>query len=869
MKNFIYKIIRIIKCWTIVLMAGILFLGTGASGTARGIGRSQQGEVAEEEASTVSSTTEKEALETTEIPEETGQPEIMIENLKVLYKDTPEREVYCKKDEKVYYLNDTAILYFQLQEAFREKVAVFVKTIKDGRELVPVQEWQMGEKPESGEEQEDCFCVEYLEEGAYTVTVWGEDEKGDAGKTETIHFVIDKTAPVISDLCYANADGVIVPVYQTIYSSKDIRLQFQVEDMGVGVKEDGVFVSVKEERDHVFIAHREAGNRYYVMLPKDIEQPVLDDAVTIWANDCLGNESFVLSEHMKYSTDKPDIRMESSVDYSRWTNQAITFHITMEDIKSGLQRIVYRVNGKTVKKMEFFELVDSYDDILTVTDCAQKENGYLVEVEVTNHCGSVSKVKRRVYIDNVPPVVSLAGAGDGMHYNTDVKLTAEIEELSYRKTSVIYDITRVSAGQTDHMQTSPVYPEQCHDRISHVFTKEGFYKVCAVVTDGAGNTSRSDILSFVIDKTAPVLSISGVKNSSMNAKPVTILFRCQEEFFETNQVTIRTERMLDGKKAEENATNMVTARETEEMKRIFWKDGTYKVILSAVDKAGNIATSQTILFFVDATKPKIRITGTDNYEMWDGPATIRFSVTESYYTWNHVKITGTRRDVKGKQHKVELPAFSNYNKNSTMTQTFREDGVYEFRIVSKDRAGNKADSTIHFTIDQTAPVIYSIRDYADGVYEEFCLRQKLSGLFRDLTVISYRLLLNGIEYNGTDVVDAEGKYQLYVEARDELGHVARESIEFLIRHAGQEEVPDNQISGIVEEKTPLPESNAKAFQSGHPIWLKLNPGKSDSGEWLPAVFLLGVAVVFLLVCCLAGKRKRLRKGEDLDESSSI
>ena len=48
--------------------------------------------------------------------------------------------------------------------------------------------------------------------------------------------------------------------------------------------------------------------------------------------------------------------------------------------------------------------------------------------------------------------------------------------------------------------------------------------------------------------------------------------------------------------------------------------------------------------------------------------------------------------------------------------------------------------------------------------------------------MSYRILLNGVEYDGTTPVTEEGKYNLSVEVEDELGHKSTESAEFIIDH---------------------------------------------------------------------------------------
>ena len=124
----------------------------------------------------------------------------------------------------------------------------------------------------------------------------------------------------------------------------------------------------------------------------------------------------------------------------------------------------------------------------------------------------------------------------------------------------------------------------------------------------------------------------------------------------------------------------------------------------------------------------------------------------------------------------------NSGKVSSLRQEFVKDGVYDLVVSSKDEAGNTDKKEVHFTIDKNAPEIYLVESFDGGYYQDFQLSEDLDNIFKDLTVISYKILLNGIEYNGIDKITDEGKYNLYVEATDELGHNTVKTAEFIIDH---------------------------------------------------------------------------------------
>lgn len=646
-------------------------------------------------------------------------------------------------------------------------------------------------KSEYTSEEQRRFLAErtlqFSKEGIYEITFTGTDLAQNEAQEKKITFYIDHTAPQITNVRYSDVNGLIREKFHNIYSNKAIMVEFSVKDMVTLVNDQRVYVRIGKAQDQtadapLFIAHKSAGNRYYVYVPTDLKVNEFDNPVTIWAEDVLGNENHITSTNLVYNTVVPSIQMECDTDYSKWTNRNVTFHTTVADEKSGLKEVIYRVNGKTVKRVTFDKLVKSYDYDVTASESASRVTGYGVEVEVTNNCGTSNTVKRQVYIDKEKPKVTLSGVRNGTHYNTSQVFKTDVQDVSYNKTKTVYVISRKLDGRTYTASAAVFHSKKYEDACNRKIIKEGLYKIYAITTDGAGNQTVSNTITFVIDKTSPKVTVSGTAEDSMSGTPVTLDFTCEESFYATNQVSIQVEKSLDGATTTEEITGFPKNAKKLAMSHTFSEDGTYTVTISATDKAGNTARSQTMHFSVDRTKPEIRITGTGNYEQWSKPATVQFSVAESYYSGNRVVITGTRTDIDGNVTEVELPQFTNSGKLSSLSQTFQEDGIYSFEIVSRDEAGNQDSREIHFTVDQTKPQINKVGSCDGEYYQEFKLADSLEEVFKDLTVISYRILLNGVEYNGTDEITEEGKYNLYVEVEDELGHRNSENVEFIIDH---------------------------------------------------------------------------------------
>lgn len=620
--------------------------------------------------------------------------------------------------------------------------------------------------------------VTYDKDGIYEIRFDAKDKASNEA-TKTIRFSIDRTAPVISKISYSNVDGVIAPIYQKIYSRKDIVVAFKVRDSVTGVEDKNVYVTFGKDGKK-YRARKTTAGFYEIIIPKDIHVKSFDGRLTLWAGDLLGNQSRVTSKPIVYSTKHSRILMDCDKDISKWSNENVTFNVKVSDQSSGISQIVYRIDGEEIYKATFAKNTKEFAYELTASKNAATRDGYTVEVEVTNHCGTVTTASKTVYIDKAAPMISLSGIENGKHYSQDMLFTMEVSDVSYDATGVELFIERNLDGVAERIVVPFFTPDSYEDVAKYNVTGDGSYKIYAVATDGAGNKTVSNTLDFVIDKTAPKLSINNVKDKEVLASGVDVSFGCEESNYLQNKVTILVEQVIAGQKKTSQITEFPKKGKKQSISRRFDEDGTYTVTMEAVDVAGNVAEKKTVTFTIDKTKPEIIIDGCNNYELFDKPITLSVRVMEENFLDNEVEISGKCTDADGKTIDVELSPFESTSRESVLSYEAKTDGHYNFVVTVRDHAGNQDSKEIHFTIDRTKPVIQSLDNF-DGQYlQEFRLCETMDDLIKDLTVVSYRVLLNGVEYNGTDVVTEEGKYNLSIEVWDELNHLSEKSIEFMI-----------------------------------------------------------------------------------------
>lgn len=248
-------------------------------------------------------------------------------------------------------------------------------------------------------------------------------------------------------------------------------------------------------------------------------------------------------------------------------------------------------------------------------------------------------------------------------------------------------------------------------------------------TDAAGNTS--EVASFKvenIDKTAPVITVNGVQDKGLYNKSVVPVITVDDKD-SINAVTLNNE-AFDGKPIE--------------------KDGSYTLKVTATDKVGNKGET-TISFTIDKTLPSIAVSGVDNNGVYNKAVTPIITVDDkdaiTVVTLNNSTYDGKAVD---------------------------KEGSYSLKVTSVDKAGNKCELVVNFTIDKTAPVITIEGIENDKVYENVA-SAKIK--VNEGNIVAK---LNGKDYNG-ELIAAVGDYTIDVSSIDLAGNVSSKTVKFSIK----------------------------------------------------------------------------------------
>jgi large repetitive protein len=323
---------------------------------------------------------------------------------------------------------------------------------------------------------------------------------------------------------------------------------------------------------------------------------------------------------------------------------------------------------------------------------------------------------------------------------------------------------------------------------SYTFFEEGSYIINLNTKDKAGNSKIHDQLSFIIDKTNPVVKIDGVNNNSFNPENKNVTISIDELNFKTNNVSVTA--TIDGSPF--NIGNWDNNGKLSKLGYNFNRDGLYTILATAEDKAGNGPIAEKMTFTIDKTKPEIEITGVDNNAYYNVDKPVNVAIKDVNLDIN--KITVTRNGAR-----YNAGGFSVNGDQASFRHNFAGEGEYNILVEATDKAGNSFSKTMKFTIDKTKPVItpkfkgqnrvIKAGEYINEVFTpEFALDEA-----EDMIVSA--TLNNGANLGKNIPVAArEMSYTYKVLARDKAGNESTLEISFTLDTTK----PMLNISGVLD-----------------------------------------------------------------------
>ena len=428
--------------------------------------------------------------------------------------------------------------------------------------------------------------------------------------------------------------------------------------------------------------------------------------LSAWCKDNTGKVSNVVQINFTIDNTAPIISI-AGIEEGRTYQGAVTPSFTAEDL-NGIDSVTGELNGQ---------------QFISGTEVTA-EGTYVLELTASDMAGNTSSLTVTFAIDSTAPVISISGIEQGRTYRGAVTPLFAAEDLN----GIAY-VTGELNGQQFISGTE--------------VTAEGIYTLKLTASDMAGNTSSLTV-TFAIDKTAPVISVSGIEEGHSYKGTVTPLFTADDLF------TADALNNIDSVTGTLNGQQFISGTEVK-------AEGAYALELTASDIAGN-TSSLTITFAIDKTAPVISVSGIEEGHSYKGTVTPLFTADDLNGIDSFAGKLNGQQFISGTEVKAE--------------------GTYTLELTASDMAGNTSSLTVTFSIDKAAPVIK-----VSGIEQGRTYQGSVTPLFTagDLNgVDSVTGTLNGQRFVSGTEVKAEGTYALKLTASDTAGNTSSLTITFAI-----------------------------------------------------------------------------------------
>lgn len=385
-------------------------------------------------------------------------------------------------------------------------------------------------------------------------------------------------------------------------------------------------------------------------------------------------------------------------------------------------------------------------------------NDMVLEVILTDNAGNVSYDYVMFGIDKTAPVINVAydnNNGDvksnngSTYFNADRTATVTISERNFDPEKVEFTIANAEgnapeAVRIDEINDSIESTDETQHTYQITYSGDGVYTFDVKCTDRADKTSAEvkygesvAPTAFVLDKTAPTISVSYDNNSAANGKffnahrTATIVVK--EHNFDVNRVVINGTASLNGAAKAFPAAAWTSNGDVHTAIISYNEDADYTFAISMDDMAGNAITDASVSygtsvaakeFTVDTEIAKPVISNPTNGKPYQQEVPVSISSTDVNLE-NCVATllkTGREKDENDswkwvKDFRVDNVInlsndgqTSSFSINDLFEHERLNDGIYTLKIDVADKAGNTQSETVTFAVNRFGSV-YDYNQY--------------------------------------------------------------------------------------------------------------------------------------------------------------
>ncbi|MCK6803983.1 Ig-like domain-containing protein [Enterobacter cloacae] len=400
---------------------------------------------------------------------------------------------------------------------------------------------------------------------------------------------------------------------------------------------------------------------------------------------------------------------------------------------------------------------------------ALADNGYTVQVSVSDTAGNPGSASKAITLDTTPPTVSFnVVAGDDVINSVE---HAQAQIVSGTSTGAnVGDKVVITLGSNQYTTTVDVSGNWSVGVPASVISalNDGTVTLSAIITDSAGNSS-TQTHDVVVNTASVALTINTLSGDDViNAAEATtslVINGSSAQFASGTVVTVT----LNGKsytatiQSDGSWSTTVPAADVGAL-----ADGAnYQVAVSAQDSAGNSA-SATHSISVDTTAPVVSIatlSGDDVMNAAEAQQPLTVHGSSSAEAGQTVTVT-----LGGKTYTATVANDGTWTLDVPATDLAAlGQGALTVTASVNDKAGNNGQTTHTLTVDTVAPTVTISTVADDDIVNnaEQLAGQTISGTTTAEQGQTVTVSFNGHSYQAT--VAADGTWSVFVPGRDFLG----------------------------------------------------------------------------------------------------
>ncbi|MFS0865008.1 Ig-like domain-containing protein [Fredinandcohnia sp. 179-A 10B2 NHS] len=490
-------------------------------------------------------------------------------------------------------------------------------------------------------------------------------------------------------------------------------------------------------------------------------------------NDRRQQEKYVLGPHtLTIDKTKPVVTIAGVTEGNKYKeSKEISFNLTEKNEDTTKRLLTVKRNGTKYLEVKGVEAFSNR----TFTE----DGSYEIDVTSIDLAGNEDDFKPVTFtIDTTAPELAITGVENNGYYKTDreVVMTA-FDELTLNETKINAVIEKVGDSE---FKADVTFSKKSGTtaEAKYSFKNDGEYRITLNSTDDAGNTATEKTVTFTMDKTKPVINVTGVENNSRYAEDKNVQIDVSDINLEDADVAV----LKNGKEYTIDPLEVKDGAAT--TSHLFTADGVYQLQISAKDKAGN-QHSSTIQFTIDKSVPEILYSIVNGTYFNENQVNLTVSVED--YTPFLPEITVIRKH-NGETTEIPTGEWADevvwlFTQRKTINLV--DEGEYFVTVTATDYFGKESTKELAFTIDRTLPEI-SVAGIPNKGFV-----QKNNQLTINIDDLHFNSDLLEVKVNGKVVEDAnweeteagylftqtfekDGEYEVIVNAEDFAGNKANE-----------------------------------------------------------------------------------------------